>query len=383
MHINKGKTVAQCLKARTDYVKNPEKTNGGEYISTYECSPETVDHDFLRMRKQYIDLTGRYHENEVIAYQLRQSFAPGEITPEEANRVGYETAMRFLKGRHAFIVATHIDKDHVHNHIVFSSVALNGERKFRNFRGSGKAFGRLSDLVCMEHKLSVIDDKRYMNVSYDKWLGKNIKPTFREKLCMDIDAALLKHPDGFDALMQLLEEAGWRIKRGKQFSFCPPNAKKFIRIDTLGEEYSEAVLRKTLAGEHDHVPRKYHGYIGEVGLIIDIEAKRRAGKGKGYERWAERFNTEAVAKTMVYIKNHKIEDRAELDRRIKSMLDQRDKLAERIESSNARMNELIALRKTITDYRRTRDVYVQYHESGWSKDFYAAHKEQIDIHMAA
>lgn len=142
-------------------------------------------------------------------------------------------------------------------------------------------------------------------------------------------------------------------------------------------------MRKTIAGEHDHVPRKYRGYIGEVGLIIDIEAKRRAGKGKGYERWAERFNTEAVAKTMVYIKNHKIEDRAELDRRIKSMLDQRDKLAERIESSNARMNELIALRKTITDYRRTRDVYVQYHESGWSKDFYAAHKEQIDIHMAA
>ena len=113
MHINKGKTIAQCLKKRTDYVKNPEKTEGGSLVTSYACSPETVDQEFLMMRNEYIVRTGRTQDNEVIAYQLRQSFKPGEITPEEANRVGYETAMRFLKGEHAFIVATHTDRAHI------------------------------------------------------------------------------------------------------------------------------------------------------------------------------------------------------------------------------------------------------------------------------
>ena len=383
MHINTGKTVAQCMKDRTDYAKNPSKTGSGKFVSSYACSPESVDHDFLISRNEYIAKTGRRHDKEVIAYQLRQSFKPGEITPKEANLVGYETAMRFLKGKHAFIVGTHIDHEHIHNHIILNAVALDGEHKFRNFLGSGKAFGRLSDQVCMEHKLSVVTEKNYVGVSYDKWQGRNIKPTLREQLCMAIDDALLKHPDGFDALMQLLEEAGWRIKHGKQLSFCPPAGKKFIRIDTLGEEYSEKVLCEVLDGKHTHVPRKYRGYIGEVGLIIDIEEKLREGKGKGYARWAERFNTEAMAKTMVYIKNHKIENRTELEQKIQDMISKRDELQSRIDAADARMEELIALRMTITDYRRTRDVYIQYHDSGWSKEFYEAHKDQIDTHMAA
>ena len=113
MHINKGKSAAQCLKARIEYAKNPDKTENGELISAYACSPETVDQEFVLSRNEYIRRTGRHHDNEVIAYQLRQSFAPGEVTPEEANRIGYETAMRFLKGKHAFIVATHTDREHI------------------------------------------------------------------------------------------------------------------------------------------------------------------------------------------------------------------------------------------------------------------------------
>ena len=113
MHINKGKTIAQCLKARVDYIENPEKTNGGELISSYACSPETADQEFLLARNEYMAITGRRIHNEVIAYQLRQSFKPGEVTPEEANRIGYELASRFLKSEHAFLVATHNDRRHV------------------------------------------------------------------------------------------------------------------------------------------------------------------------------------------------------------------------------------------------------------------------------
>jgi hypothetical protein len=124
MHVNKGKTVAQCLKARTDYSMNEAKSNEGEYISSYECDPKTVDEEFLLAKRQYQHITGRTQKDDVIAYQIRQAFKPGEVTPEEANEIGYELAMRFTKGRHAFIVATHVDRAHIHNHIIYNSTSF-------------------------------------------------------------------------------------------------------------------------------------------------------------------------------------------------------------------------------------------------------------------
>ena len=133
MHVNKGKTIAQCLTERTDYAKNPDKTEDGEYISAYACDAKTADSEFLLSKRQYRQLTGREQASDVIAYQIRQSFKPGEATPEEANRIGYEFAKRFTKGDHAFIVCTHTDKKHIHNHIIWNSTTLDCTRKFRNF----------------------------------------------------------------------------------------------------------------------------------------------------------------------------------------------------------------------------------------------------------
>ena len=147
LHINKGKTVAQCLADRTEYAENPDKTEGGELVSAFECDPETADEEFLLSKRQYQHITGRSQTHDVIAYQLRQSFKPGEISPEEANQVGYETAMRFLKGKHAFIVATHTDRAHIHNHIIFNSTTLDCTHKFKNFFLSAYAVQRLNDTV--------------------------------------------------------------------------------------------------------------------------------------------------------------------------------------------------------------------------------------------
>ncbi len=133
LHVNKGKTVAQCLADRTNYSQNAAKTNDGEFISSYECDPKTADEEFLLSKRQYQHITGRQQKNNIIAYQIRQSFKLGEITPEEANQVGYETAMRWTKGKHAFIVATHIDKSHIHNHIIYNSTSLDATQKFKNF----------------------------------------------------------------------------------------------------------------------------------------------------------------------------------------------------------------------------------------------------------
>lgn len=161
LHINKGKSIAQCLADRTDYAQNPEKTAKGELVTGYECDPMTADEEFLLSKRQYEHITGRAQKHDVIAYQIRQSFKPGEVTAEEANKIGYETAMRWTKGRYAFIVATHTDREHIHNHIIYNSTSLDSTRKFRDFYFSAIALRRLSDMICMEHKLSVITPKPY------------------------------------------------------------------------------------------------------------------------------------------------------------------------------------------------------------------------------
>ena len=160
MHMNKGKSIQQCIRDRTDYAQNPEKTDGGMLVSCYECDPQLVEEQFALTKNEYLKKTGRQYHGDVIAYQIRQAFKPGEITPEEANRIGYETAMRWTKGQHAFIVATHIDIVHIHNHIIYNSTNLDCERKFRDFHLSGVALRRVSDIVCLENGLSVIAPRK-------------------------------------------------------------------------------------------------------------------------------------------------------------------------------------------------------------------------------
>jgi hypothetical protein len=170
MHKRQGKSTFQSIKDRLDYAKNPDKTDHGQLVSSYECDPRLVEEQFAISKRDYIQNTGRKYAGDVIAYQIRQSFMPGEITPEEANRIGYETAMRWTKGNYAFIVATHIDMAHIHNHIIYNAVNLKCTGKYRNFLRSGLALQKVSDLVCLENGLSVITPKpRYQrNLQSDK-----------------------------------------------------------------------------------------------------------------------------------------------------------------------------------------------------------------------
>ena len=193
------------------------KTNDGEFISSYECDPKTADEEFLLSKRQYQHITGRQQKNNIIAYQIRQPFKPGEITPDEANQVGYETAMRWTKGKHAFIVATHIDKSHIHNHIIYNSTWLYIPRKFRNFFLSGLAVQRLSDMVCLEHGLSIITPKPYRERQKRTVYPK--KRTQRDELCDAIDAVLKQKPKSFEDFTQALADMGFEFKDGKQSAF--------------------------------------------------------------------------------------------------------------------------------------------------------------------
>lgn len=156
------------------------------------------------------------------AYHLRQSFKPGEITPEEANRIGCELAKRFTHGNHAFIVATHTNTSSVHNHLVFSAVNLECDRKFRDFLGSGRALGRLSDTLCVENGLSNIEKPQHTTLTYDKWLGDRAKQPQREEMRATIDEIMRQKPESFDALLSVLREKGWEIKHGKRKSARAP-----------------------------------------------------------------------------------------------------------------------------------------------------------------
>ena len=254
LHKNKGKSVAACLKSRTDYAKNPDKTNKGELVSSYGCSPLTADEEFMLSKRQYELTTGRRQKNDVIAYQIRQSFRPGEITAEEANKVGYELAMRFTKGKYAFIVATHTDREHIHNHIIYNSTALDGTRKFRDFFFSALAVQRLNDLICLEHQLSVIEIKPYRE--RQKLTLYPPKESNRDRLCSVIDSVLDEKPKDYEDFLQKLERQGYEVKRGKYTSVKGVRQKRFIRFRTLGAGYSEEELKAVLAGEAEHRPRQ-------------------------------------------------------------------------------------------------------------------------------
>lgn len=385
VHVNKGKTPKQCVSAQLNYIMNPAKTNGGKLISSHACMPETAVNEFMLYRQEYLENTGREIENEVLVYHVRQAFKPDEITPEEANEIGKELASRMTNDQFAYIVATHIDKHHVHNHIVICSTALDCQHKYRDVKRSGKDLAQLSDAICEEHQLSVIRDPQNKTVSYDEWQGNQRRFTHRDELRMIIDAALRMQPDSFDALMRLLEDVGCRIKRGAQISIKPPEGKRYIRLDTFGSEYDETSLRRTLAHDHVHIPKIPRGDFNgsQVKRLIDIEAKLHAGKGKGYQVWAERNNIDAKAQMVIFLKEHQIGSLEELNDQIQELTNQQKELKAALREKQNRMKEINRQRQTIRDYSRTKEVYTQYRESGWSVKFYQEHRQEIEGHRNA
>ena len=384
MHITKGKTLAKCLSDRIDYGTNPEKTEESELISAYACDPRTADVEFLLSKKEYEHITGRYESSNVIAYQVRQSFKPGEVTPQEANQIGYDFASRFLKGKHAFIVCTHTDKKHIHNHIYWNSTTLDCTRKFRNFWDSTSAVASLSDLICTEHQMSVIANPQKNGMSYNKWLGNRAKISHREILRVAIDTALQKKPHDFDAFLALLSADGYRIKRGKHITFEHNDFKQNVRMSTLGEGYTEEEIRAVIKGQRIHTPKKRRTVkrTDRPQTIIDIQAKLAEGKGEAYRRWATVENLKRMAKTKLYMDEHSLDYASLADR--KSVLVKREKeLSELINQAQTRLAEINVLKTHIINYSKTKEIYVTYRKSGYSKKYLEEHEADIIIHKAS
>ena len=295
-------------------------------------------------KRQYELVTGRRQKNDVIAYQIRQSFKPGEITAEEANKVGYELAMRFTKGKYAFLVATHTDREHIHNHIIYNSTALDCSRKFRDFLLSGLAVQRLSDLICLEHSLSVIEIKPYRE--RQKRVLYPPKESNRDQLCGVIDSILADKPGSYEEFLKKLEQQGYEVKRGKFTSVKGVRQKRFIRFRTLGAGYSEEELKAVLAGEAEHCPRKKHPVQEQkFQMLVDIQAKLAEGKGDGCARWAKRHNLKEMSKTLIFLQENKIGSMDEMEEQVCAATMRYHELGDSIKAAEARMAE-IAVMKT-------------------------------------
>ena len=310
----------------------------------------------------------------MIAYHLRQSFKPGEITPELANKIGYDLAMSLTKGKHAFIVCTHVDKEHIHSHIVFNSTALDCTRKFRNFLGSSFTVRKISDLLCWENRLSVIENPKPSRGSYGTWLGEK-PPTVRQQLEHIIDAALADCKD-FDSFLAALKTAGIEVKRGKHLAFKIPGGKKFVCCSSLGEDYSEAAILERISGKRIVPPKAERT---APNLLLDIQAKMQQARSPGYERWASVFNLKEMAKTLNYLQGHGLLKYADLEAACDAAVQKYHDISDRTKANSERMKEISELQKHIGTYGKTREIYAQYRKLPPKKqaEFYAQHASAI------
>ena len=390
--MNKSTAVAAII----DYVQNPQKTDNGRLITSYSCDSRSADDEFLLAKKEYEYITGRSQgRRDVIAYHIRQSFKPGEITPEEANKIGYDLAMSFTKGQHAFVVCTHIDKAHIHNHIIFNSTSINCEKKFKDFFFSGRAVRRISDLLCAENGLSIIENPKPSKGKSGGWVGDAKEPTHQDILKQKIDE-ILPSCAAFEDFITKLRADGFEVNtKRKHISVKAPGWDKPSRLDTLKGEYTEAAIRarlgkvKIITGGGDSGQRvaapntRYMESKNPPNLLIDIQEKIRQGKGAGYVQWAKTFNLKEAAKTLVFLKENGISSYEELVKKSSSASGDFAAHTKRIREIEARQKEIAELQKQIATYGKTRDIYAKYKASGWDRDFYDIHAADIILHRAA
>ena len=343
----RNRTRQQSMADRHDYDQKAEKTQNGELVSSFMCSPETAAEEFEISKQLYHQITGRKQspEHDIIMYRIIQSFKPGEISPEDANRLGYELAMKFTRGQHQFVVSTHVDKAHIHTHIEFNSTNLNCDAKFQNVKNSAFILRRLNDELCRAHGISVIENPKPSAKKQKEIAAVKYGTSHKEQLRQTIDRVL---PDcqGYDDFLAKMRAEGYEIREGKKLSFRAPGWGRFTRSDKLGADYTKEALRErsTNRGGRSSAARKAVPHAGrKVNMLIDIQAKMAAGKGAGYERWAKIFNLKEAAKTLNFLIENDLTDYDELTVRAEQAGDRFDEVSRRIKQLEGRMAEVAQL----------------------------------------
>ena len=371
MAVTKTHPIKSTLKAAIDYICNPAKTDGSLLVSAYGCSAETADIEFSWTRQHAID------KGENLGRHLIQAFAPGEVTPEEAHQIGLELAKEILDGKYEFVLTTHIDRGHIHNHVIWNAVSFTDHKHYHSNKRSYYEIRRASDRLCKEHGLSVIVPGQEKGKSYVEHQAIRNGTSYKAKLKAAIDR-LLPACANLEDLLHRLREEGYEIRRGKYISCRASNQERFTRLKTLGVDYTEAALVARIAGRPrpSKQPRVQDGCIQRIAVI-------QGNQSPGLQHWAKLQKLKDGAKTLNYLAEHGIDSYEALDRRLAELNAAVDDSLASIKAVEARIAELNLIAKYAATYRKCRPIYSRYRKSEDKEKFLRGHESEIILFEAA
>jgi len=409
IHKAKGRSVAATLAGSIGYADNPDKTNGYEFVEAFGCDYYTAANEFALSKEIYEQQTGRNgRAGDILAYHVRQSFMPGGIAPEKALEVGYALMEKFTHGRHQFVVAVHTDKEHIHCHCIFSAVNMDCSGKFRNPMRSMKIVRQISDFLCAERGLSIVKNPKPSRGNYRDWQDKKEPQSNKDKL-RDLIDTHLSAGMVFEQFIAAMHSAGCEVKRGKYLSFRIPGAERFVRVKSLGDDYTEEVLRERCVGKRIIAPKtktvepKTKTTVPSSTrripkLLIDIQTKLQQAHSPGFEYFAAIYNLKEMARTLIFLNERGIGTYEELTKKINSSSKNFNAHQARIKEIEERMKNISELQRHIGTYSKTKDVYAEYRRmkkyqpTAWERfrkmehpsiAFYEANRAEIVLHEAA
>ena len=375
MAVTKIHPIKSTLKKALDYIENPDKTDGKLFVSSYGCSYETADIEFQMLLDQ------AYQKGNNLAHHLIQAFEPGETTAEQAHEIGRQLADEVLQGKYPYVITTHIDKGHLHNHIIFCAVDMANQRKYISNRQTYAFIRRTSDRICKEHGLSVVVPGQDKGKSYAEYTAEKQGTSYKAKLKTAIDTLIPQVKD-FDELLRRLQEMGYEIKQGKYISFRAAGQERFTRTKTLGAAYTEEAIKERIKGVYV-AKTKTLREDKKIRLVVDLENSIKAQQSAGYERWAKIHNLKQAAKSMNFLTENKIEYYSELESKIADIMTAHDAAAKAVKEVEQRMSDLSLLIKHTTTYRQLKPIYDEYRKSPDKEKYLRGHESEIILFEAA
>lgn len=371
MAITKTHPIKFTLKAAIDYICDPSKTDGKLLVSTYGCTAETADIEFGWTRRHAID------KGTNLGRHLIQAFQPGEVTPEEAHEIGMQLAKEILGGKYEFVLTTHIDKGHIHNHLIFNAVSFTDHKYYHSNKRSYHFIRRTSDRLCQEHGLSVIVPGQDKGKSYIEHTAAKAGICYKARLKAAIDRLIPTCSDLEDLLSRLQCE-GYEIKRGKYISCRASDQERFTRLKALGLDYTEEAISSRIAGG-SRPSRKPKQRDDRIRLLMDIQSKQ----GAGLQHWAKLQNLKQAAKTVNFISEHGIDSYEEMESKLAALTDTRERTLASIKETESRIADLSLIAKYSTTYRKYKPIYDKYKRSPDKEKFLRGQESRIILFEAA
>lgn len=380
MAVTKIKAIRGTLNKAIEYITNPAKTDEKLLVYSFGCAAETAAKEF-EWTKNIAEQKGM-QPVKILARHVVQSFDIGEVSPEEAHQIGKEFADEMLRGKYEYVLSTHIDKGHVHNHIIFNSVSFVDHHAYKSYRKIYYDMRKISDRICSEHGLSVVPPSQSKGKDYKEYTEAKQGTSWKHKLKQTIDRCIIQAKD-WDEFLHLMEEAGYEIKHGKFISFRAEGQERFTRAKTIGANYTEDRIRDRISRlnprKQFHQSQKEHG----ISLIIDLRNSIKAQQSKGYEHWAKMYNLQMMSETLNYLVEHNLHTMESIDRELNMLQAQLVENGEKLKEVESHISENQLIIKHLTNYRETKPVYDAYVKSKDKATFRKTHESELMIFESA